>query len=194
MEPLGLRQLAGLPLLPLSLQLLPCSVHSFGNWARQRLGQPGAGLGRGRGSSVGVVWLKLSPQQAGHEGMDVTVPGVPAERLCINQLPGTGLVLMQHVALALHSPTPAPRAARHAPAAPLRLSGEKMLPAQHPAPHAGCSRDPPSVPQPTLPSGLLSVWVQPQEAWLQASQHCRTQHAGVGLMFQQRQELIIFQA
>lgn len=170
----------------------PCTALGIGHdrgWGSQEQAWAGTArsrLGQGRGSSVGVVWLKLSP--------DVTVPGVPAERLCINQLPGTGLMLMQHVALALHSPTPAPRAARHAPAAPLRLSGEKMLPAQHPAPHAGFSRDPPSVPQPTLPSGLLSVWVQPQEAWLQASQHCRTQHAGVGLMFQQRQELIIFQA
>lgn len=57
--------------------------------------------------------------------MDVTVPGVPAERLCIKQLPGTGLLLMQHVALALHSPAPAPRAARHALAASLRLSWGK---------------------------------------------------------------------
>lgn len=104
---------------------------------------------------------------------------------------------MQHVALAFPSPALAPRAARHALAASLRLSlGKKcwLLPAQHPAPHSGCSRDPPSVPQPTLPSGLLSVWVQPREALLQASQHCRNQDAVVRLMFQERQELIIFQA
>lgn len=39
-SPWGLRQLAGIPLLPLRLQVLPCFVHSFGNWAPQRLGQP----------------------------------------------------------------------------------------------------------------------------------------------------------
>lgn len=80
--------------------------------------------------------------------MDVHVPGVPAERFCINQLAGTGLLLMQHVALALQNPAPAPRAARHVLAASLKaVFGKKcwLLPAQHPAPHSGCSRAPPSV-------------------------------------------------
>lgn len=158
---------------------------------------PGGDLGRGRGNSVDVVWLKLSPQQAGLRGDGRDWPWCPCREVLHEPAGWDSLLLMQHVALAFHNPAPAPHAARHALAASLRLSlGIKccLLPAQHLAPHSGSSRAPPSVPQPTLPSGLLSVWVQPQEASLQASQHCRNQDAVVGLMFHERQELIIFQA
>lgn len=143
----------------------PCTAWGIGHhrgWGSE--GQPrGGGLGRGRGSSVDVVWLQLSPQRAGPRGDGRACPWCPCREVpalcpCIKQLAGTGLLLVQRVALALHSPTPAPRAARHALPASLRLSlGEKMLPAQHLSPDAGCSRDPPSVPQPTLPRGLLCV-------------------------------------
>lgn len=154
-------------------------------------------MGWGRGNSVDIVWLKQSPQQAGLRGDGRDCPWCPCREVLHEPAGWDSLLLMQHVALAFYKPAPAPQAARHALAASLRLSlGIKccLLPAEHLAPHSGCSRAPPSVPQPTLPSGLLSVWVQPQEASLQASQHCRNQDALVGLMFQERQELIIFQA
>lgn len=158
--------------------------------------EAGAALGGGwgRGNSEDVEWLKLSSQQAGPEGMDVPVPGVPAERFCLTQLAGTGLLSMQHVALAVHSPALAPWAARHALAASLRLSLEKKMLA--PACTASCCsfwlQQGPSICAPAH-SAHWAALCGFSLSRLRSRQVCTNQDS-VGLMFQERQGLIIFQA
>lgn len=155
----------------------------------------GGGLGKGRGNSVGVVWLELSSQQAGPRGDGRDCRWCPCREALHSAAAWDRPSVDATCGLGFAQPSPGSPCCKTCPCCfSEAVLGKKMLPAQHPAPRAGCSRVPPSVPQPTLPSGLLSVWVQPQEASLQASQHCRTQAAVVGLMFQQRQGLIIFQA
>lgn len=108
----------------------------------------------------------------------------------------TSLLFVQHVVLAFQNLTPAPYAEIHALAAALKaVFGKRcwLLPAQHLAPHSGCSREPLHlpVPQPVLPTVLLCVWFQAREALLKASQHCRNQDAVVRMMSQEKQETVL---